>query len=354
MHCYLARLLKSKPYIECLSLYVTGIRQGQNIDYERLSRAELPAPPLPEQAAIVRFLDHADQRIRRYIRAKQKLIKLLEEQKQTIIHRAVARGLDFNVRLKASGVEWLGEVPEHWEVLPLRRRWSVKDCKHFTVPFIDDVDGIPLASVSEVQSFELSLANAKRTTVDSFEILIGGDRQPRKGDLIYCRNVSVGAAAIVTTNDRLAMGQDVCLIRSNAQSQRYLNYFLRSQAMHRQLALLLVGSTFNRINVSDIKALLIAVPPRREQDSIVDFLDAELGEASRAQTVTKDEIALLREFRTHLITNVVTGKLDVREAAANLPDEVDEIEPPDEADTQASDEDATRDDLEAAPAEAEA
>ena len=78
-----------------------------------------PSPPLDEQAAIVRFLDHADRRIRRYIRAKKKLIALLNEQKQAIIHRAVTRGLDPNVRLKPSGVEWLGDVPEHWEVLPL-------------------------------------------------------------------------------------------------------------------------------------------------------------------------------------------------------------------------------------------
>lgn len=77
--------------------------------------AKTPVPPLPEQAAIVRFLNHVDRRIRRYIRAKQKLIKLLEEQKQVIIHRAVTRGLDPNVRLKSSGVEWLGDVPEHWD-----------------------------------------------------------------------------------------------------------------------------------------------------------------------------------------------------------------------------------------------
>ena len=98
---------------------------GRIADFARFQiSVHLPAvPPLPEQAAIVRFLDHADRRIRRYIRAKQKLIKLLEEQKQAIIHRAVTRGLDPNVRLKPSGVEWLGDVPEHWEV---RRngRWS--------------------------------------------------------------------------------------------------------------------------------------------------------------------------------------------------------------------------------------
>src|SRR5207245_83557 len=84
------------------------------------SSLRITIPPLREQAAIVRFLDHADRRIRRYIRAKQKLIKLLEEQKQAIIHRAVTRGLDSNVRLKPSGVEWLGDVPEHWEVRRLK------------------------------------------------------------------------------------------------------------------------------------------------------------------------------------------------------------------------------------------
>ncbi len=86
-----------------------------------MANSLVPLPPLPEQAAIVRFLDHADRRIRRYIRAKQKLIKLLEEQKQAIIHRAVTRGLDPNVRLKPSGVEWLGDVPEHWEVKKIRQ-----------------------------------------------------------------------------------------------------------------------------------------------------------------------------------------------------------------------------------------
>ena len=88
-HGYLAHLFKSVPYVENLSLFVTGIRQGQNIDYARLARSRLPLPPRAEQVAIVRFLDHADRRIRRYIRAKEKLIALLEEQKQAIIHRAV-------------------------------------------------------------------------------------------------------------------------------------------------------------------------------------------------------------------------------------------------------------------------
>jgi type I restriction enzyme S subunit len=290
-------------------------------------------PPLPEQAAIVRFLDHADRRIRRYIASKTKLIALLNEQKQAIIHRAVTRGLDTDVRLKPSGVEWLGDVPEHWEVGPLRRRWTVTDCKHLTVPFVEE--GIPLASVREVQSFDLDLSTSKRTTMDWYETLIGGGRAPRRGDVIYCRNVSVGAAAFVSTDAPFAMGQDVCLIRSTDQNQRYLNYFLHSPAMGRQLAMLLVGSTFKRINVADIKGLIMAMPPRTEQDAIAAHLDQELEHLVTPISHARLQINLMREYRTRLISDMVTGKLDVREAAAQLPDEAAEPEPVDATDSPA-------------------
>lgn len=277
---------------------------------DELKRLALALPPLPEQRAITRFLDHTTRLIRRYIRAKQKLIKLLEEQKQAIIHQAVTRGLDPNVRLKPSGVEWLGDVPEGWEVVPLRRRWSVTDCKHLTVPFVED--GIPLASVREVQTFDLALVQAKRTTEPWYETLIEGERKPRRGDLIYCRNVSVGAAAFVGTDERFAMGQDVCLIRSKDQNQRYLNYFLRCPAMARQLALLQIGSTFNRINVADIKGLMVVVPPFEAQDAIANRLDERLESINNATEKVHQEITLLRECRARLIADVVTGKLDVR------------------------------------------
>ncbi|MFZ3168705.1 MAG: hypothetical protein WA130_13905 [Candidatus Methanoperedens sp.] len=102
-------------------MFVTGIREGQNIDYEHLSRAELPVPPKDEQAAIVRFLDHANRKINHFIRSKRRLIELLNEQKQAVIHRAVTCGIDPNVRLKPSGIDWLGDVPEHWEVQKVKQ-----------------------------------------------------------------------------------------------------------------------------------------------------------------------------------------------------------------------------------------
>ncbi|CAN5907228.1 restriction endonuclease subunit S [soil metagenome] len=332
-------------------IYGFGSGLRQNLDFSHIKRMPVLIPPLPEQAAIVRLLDHADRRIRRYIRAKQKLIKLLEEQKQAIIHRAVTRGLDPNVRLKPSGVEWLGDVPEHWQVLPLRRRCVVIDCKHVTVPFV--ADGIPLASVREVQTFDLALGKAKRTTADWYERLIEGERRPRRGDIIYCRNVSVGAAAIVNSDEPCAMGQDVCLIRS-VQNSRYINYVFHSPFMDHQLSMVLVGSTFDRINVAEVKALTAIFPPKAEQDAIAEYLDRAVQSFDVPIAVAQREISLLREYRTRLIADVVTGKLDVCEAAAQLPAEAEDLEPLDEADALTDGEEEGVDHLDAVPDEAEA
>jgi type I restriction enzyme S subunit len=276
-----------------------------------------PQPPPEEQAAIVRFLDWANARLERTIRAKRRVIALLTEQKQAIIHRAVTRGLDPAVPLKPSGIAWLGDMPSHWEMTALRRYWRVTDCKHLTVPFVDK--GIPLASVVEVKSFSLNLNGCKQTTPEWYRLLIQGDRKPKRGDLIYCRNASVGACALVETDTDFAMGQDVCLIRTQSQNQRFLNYLLHSPFMANQLALILVGSTFKRINISDIKALAVLVPPKSEQDDICRYLDLELKAFDDAILRVHREIDLLREYRTRLVADVVTGKLDVREAAAALP-----------------------------------
>lgn len=350
---YFASLLRLAAQTKFIEVACQAVRErAPRLRYPNFGTLLLPVPNRAEQLAIVRYLYHLDGRIRRYIRTKQKLIKLLEEQKQAIIHRAVTRGLDTNIRLKPLAYSWLNEVPEHWQVVPLRRRWEVVDCKHLTVPFVEQ--GLPLASVRETQTFDLVLDKAKRTDPQWYKSLVQGGRLPRRGDLIYCRNVSVGAAAFVSTDEQFAMGQDVCLIRSTDQNQRYLNYFLHGPSMKQQLASLLVGSTFDRINIPDIKGLIIAVPPRPEQDQISAYLDGKLSGVDHVIKNALHEIVLLREYRTRLTADVVTGKLDVREAAARLPVEAAEPEPLDaDALTEADDESESTD-LDEDPAEAEA
>src|SRR5439155_14545724 len=113
--------IRSRAYVPFFSQASDGVRIGQwDLSQGRMKEIPFFVPSLPEQSAIVLFLDHVDRRFRRYIRAKQKLIMLLEEQKQAIIHRAVTRGLDPNIRTKHSGVEWLGDIPVHWEVVRLK------------------------------------------------------------------------------------------------------------------------------------------------------------------------------------------------------------------------------------------
>jgi type I restriction enzyme S subunit len=281
-------------------------------------------PPPDEQAAIARFLDYVDVRIRRYIHAQQKLIKLLEEQNQAVIQHAVTQGLQPGVRQRDVALAWLESVPVHWEVTQLKRYWRVTDCKHLTVPFVDE--GIPVASVREVQSFDLNLATANKTTSAWYDSLVEGGRRPRRGDLIYCRNVSVGACAYVGTDEKFAMGQDVCLIQSAGQNQRYLNYLLHSPFMKQQLSQGLIGSTFNRINVADVRALTVLVPPRQEQDAITAYLDSVLIKATQMIRLINEEINFVHEYRIRLMADVVTGKLDVREVAANLPDQVEVLD----------------------------
>ena len=286
----------------------------QNVSAERYASLGIAVPSGGEQRIIARFLDRETAKIDALVAKKERLIELLQEKRSVLITRAVTKGLDPDVPMKETGVEWLGEIPAHWEVVALRRRWEIIDCKHVTVPFVDQ--GIPLASVRETQSFELNLSNARHTTLEWYAMLVEGKRGPRRGDLVYCRNVSVGSATFVNTDERFAMGQDVCTIRSAWENQRWLNYYLCSNTMSNQLATILVGSTFDRINVSEIRELLTPVPPRQQQDNITAFLDCESAKIDVLVTKVREAIDRLKELRTALISAAVTGKIDVREAAA--------------------------------------
>ena len=278
---------------------------------DQLKYLSLAIPSVDEQRSISTVLDRDIAKIDALVAKKERLVELLREKRTALITRAVTKGLDPDVPMKDTGVKWLGEIPAHWEIVALRRRWEIIDCKHVTVPFVDQ--GIPLASVRETQSFELNLSNARYTTCEWYAMLIEGKRSPRRGDLVYCRNVSVGSATFVNTDERFAMGQDVCTIRSAWENQRWLNYYLCSNTMSNQLATILVGSTFDRINVSEIRELITPVPPRQQQDDITAFLDCESAKIDALVTKVREAIDRLKELRTALISAAVTGKIDVRE-----------------------------------------
>jgi type I restriction enzyme S subunit len=141
----------------------------------------LPVPPLDEQRAIAAFLHSETTKIDALVAKKEQLIGLLQEKRVALITRAVTKGLDPNVPMKESGIEWLGNIPVHWEVGFLARWWQVIDCKHRTVPFVDE--GVPVASIGEAQGLEVDLSNANRTALDEYHQMIDGGRDPRIGDI---------------------------------------------------------------------------------------------------------------------------------------------------------------------------
>jgi len=300
--------------------YGSGLRQ--NLDFKDIKRMPVLLPPKEEQAAIVRFLDHADRRIRRAIAAKQKLIQLLEEQKQVIIHRAVTRGLDPDVRLKHSGVEWLGDVPEHWVVSKIRHFAHIGNG---STPSRGRVDYWKDGSFPWLNS---SVANQK--------VVSDSDQFVTAVALRECHLpvLEPGCVLVAITGQGKTRGK-AALLAFDATINQHLAYISvhKKQVLPAFVQLALTagykalrsisndsGSTKGALTCADLRHFKVPLPAIPEQHEIVRFMDSETASIEPAIERAGDEIDLLREYRTRLIADVVTGKLDVREAAARLPD----------------------------------
>lgn len=309
---YLLQIAREKGFIDVLC----SVSTMPHLTAEKLAAIRLPLPQPDEQWAIADFLDRETAKIDALIGKQEQLIATLREDRTATITHAVTKGIDPGVELKDSGVEWICGLPDQWIATPLKYACMVLDCKHLTAEFVDE--GYPLASIREVQSRYVDLTQAKRTTGEYYKQLSEGGRSPRLGDLIFSRNATVGEAAqVAPQSEPFAMGQDVCLLRPVPAklSPDYAWYVLRSKLVGTQVELAMVGSTFKRINVEKIKALTITCPPREEQEAIVQFLDERCGRINTLISTANVLVETLREYRSALITDAVTGKIDARGAA---------------------------------------
>ena len=306
---YLSYLLRAYDHTKVFYSMGGGLRQSMKFaDIKRLPTLVAPAA---EQAAIAAFLDRETAKIDALVGEQQSLIALLKEKRQALISHAVTKGLDPDVPMKDSGVAWLGEVPAHWEIGPLKRFAEVIDCKHHTVEFLDE--GLPIVSIRELRDDRIDLSDAKRTSQAEWDFLREG-RIPHAGDLIFCRNASVGAVGYVEAGPEFCMGQDVCLIRPET-TNRFTHFQLSSSIVREQIEAFLVGATIRRANVAEIRGLVMTWPPAEEQARISDYLIDETGQFDGLMQEAETTIALLQERRTALISAAVTGKIDVRHLA---------------------------------------
>ena len=323
----------------------------------RLATLEISTPPLSEQAAIVRFLDHADRRIRRYLRAKEKLIAVLEEQKQALIQQAVTGQIDVRTgrpypSYKDSGVEWLGEVPEHWGVAALRHRYSQCLGKMLDSKRIVGSHLLPYLRNTDVQWDKINIEDLPKMDIPPNEY---GRYTVQSGDLLVCEGGEVGRCAL-WSGDLAVCGFQKALHRlrprnTGRDAARFMYYALRAAA---------AGNAFGDGHISTIAHLTgeklrihrFPFPAFHEQSAIVEHLDKTATDIDAAVGRTRRQIELLQEYRTRLIADVVTGKLDVRQAAATLP-EVDPLGAEDN-DTLDTDPESDIDELDVILEEAEA
>ena len=302
--------------------YGLGSGLRQNLDWEDFKHLPCLQPAtLDEQAAIVRFLNHADEQIQRYIASKERLIALLEEERQALVHQAVTRGLDPSVRLKPSGVEWLGQVPEHWETLRVRHFSKVgngctpqrDNAAYWTEgvhPWLNS-SSVNQGTITQADQFvtDLALSECHLPRLRPGSVLVGitGQGKTRGMSAVLCMDATI--------NQHMAF----ITLKTGRVSSHYLHMYLTAAYSELRAISNSSGSTKDALTCEDIKHFMVVLPPRDEQERLLSEVRRELASVDNAVDLARRQIDLMNEYRTRLIADVVTGQLDVREAAAQLP-----------------------------------
>ncbi|MEP7269262.1 MAG: restriction endonuclease subunit S [Saprospiraceae bacterium] len=304
-------LFKSFSFVSELQTSVVGIRQGKNISFEELSYSYLPIPPLSEQTAIAAFLDHKTALIDQAIGIKQKQIELLKERRQILIHKAVTRGLNPNVKMKDSGVEWIGEIPEGWDEAHLKwiskiyaggtpDKSNLKYWDNGTIPWVasgevnQEILTYPTTYITQA-GFRNS--SARWIKKDSLIVALAGQGKT-KGMVAYLNIDTTGnqsLAAIVPMKERIY--------------PKYLFYFI--MAAYKELRGVSGEGQRDGLNLQKLGDLNICIPNLSEQENISFFIETSSKKIHEAISLKEREFEKLKEYKATLINSAVTGKIKV-------------------------------------------
>lgn len=295
---------------------IENIYGAQLLNRERIANARLGIPPAEEQRAIASFLDCETAKIDALVAKKERVIELLQEKRAALITQAVTRGLDPNVPMKASGVEWLGEIPAHWETWRLKHVSGgltvgvVVNPSHYVSP-----SGVPFLRGTDVTEGRIVLKNVQYMTEEANQE--HHKSTLRQGDLVSIRVGYPGVTAVVPAELEGSNCASLLITRRSGRvNSRLLCYLMNSAGGKAQFKMLQDGAAQEQINVSDAVDFLVPLPPNTEQEAIVAHLDGLTSRIDALLTAIREGIDRLREFRTALISAAVTGKIDVREGAA--------------------------------------
>ena len=296
-------LFKSHPFIQLLQTCVTGIREGQNINYSMLCRAFLPLPPLAEQEKIVSYLEDKTSKIDAYVADKEKEIELLQELKQKTIADAVTKGLNPDAKMKDSGISWIGEIPEHWETR--RAKFMFKKNKRERRPE-DEV-------ITCFRDGQVTLRKNRRLTGFTESEKYDGYQGIRKGDLVIHQMDAFAGSIGVSDSDGMGTSVYHCCTPIGDFNVYYYAYLIRQMAMSGFIQSLYKGI---RERSSDFSFPVfgnqfLLIPPLNEQQAIVAYIEEKCEKIDKLASELQSEIDYLKEYKQRLIADCVTGQVNV-------------------------------------------
>ena len=270
-------------------------------------------PSIDEQKLISNYLDHETAKIDSLITKQEKLIELLKEKRQAVISHAVTKGLNPDVAMKDSGVEWLGEVPAHWEVS--RVGWLCEFISYgFTNPMPSTDEGPYMLTATDIEFGRVKYEGARRTSIEAFRNLLSPKSKPQAGDILVTKDGTLGRTALFDGDNEVCISQSVALLR--LQKKIVLPEFLVrafSAADYKSKIIFEAGgTTIKHIYISTLSKMNFVLPPMHEQKTIVDELKSKLADMDQLIDQAINASNLLGERRTALISSAVTGKIDVR------------------------------------------
>lgn len=314
---YFAHLLKSMRYIEALRTTTDLIRDGQELRFSNFAQVDLPVVPQEEQQSIAEFLDRETAKIDALVAEQEQLITLLKEKRQAVISQAVTKGLDPSVPMKDSGVEWLGEVPAHWDVRSIKHvvATPITDGPHETPAFLDE--GIPFVSAEAVSSGVIDFERIRGFISEEDHARYSLKYKPKRGDVFMVKSgATTGVTAMVETDMDFNIWSPLAVIRTAPfMSPHYVLQFMRSLNFQEAVTLNWSFGTQQNIGMGVIENLAIAVPPLAEQQAIAGRLMKLLDQFQPLISEATEAIRLLQERRAALISAAVTGQIDVRQLA---------------------------------------
>ena len=288
------------------------------ISHSKIHNLFLPCPPLSEQTQIVSFLDTKTQQIDELIQNKERKIKLLQEKRTAVINQAVTKGLNPEVEMKDSGVEWIGEIPKGWDLVSIKHLVSTKltDGHHETPNFVDD--GIPFISVESVRGNIIDFDFKRGYITKESHEYYSKKCKPKRDDVLLVKSGSTtGKSTIVETDTEFNIWSPLCLIRSKKElvTPRFMFISLQSSYFFRFIETGWSYGTQPNIGMGVIKNIQIITPSLPEQTKIVSYLDTKTQQFDDLISKEQRKIELLKEYRQSLISDAVTGKIDVRDVA---------------------------------------